>query len=340
MQLRFISITILTALLIGIYSLFPGTAIAQTPGEDNLTVYVWEFSMQNNDEKTTANRLTEDFETEVINSGLYHVIEVRELSRVEEQREFQEIIYDVTELSDKQIDGLEQNQAEAVFFGKLIFDAGSSEYIVEVKLQHLDGTLLNKKSILVNPVDLLKNEDRQRHMKNLFYQLHEDIYREQKKEQYDRISSLLNQYLMRAKDLTTHFRRLEFTLEDEAYLYDYQNAIAAYQETITDFLENQTVYVSNFRETWGAEMGEELSQVFYTVIEDFHKPYIFESLNRINEKLEEFYKLASSNKRKSDAVREEILERRAILLTNTDSHLGKVELSILSFLKELQEQLK
>jgi hypothetical protein len=90
-----------------------------------LSVYVWEFSAQHteDDAKKLANLLTNDFETELSQSGFYVVLEIRERGRLNEQRALQELIFNVSELSEEERNQLKDKQAEAVFFGKLIYNA-------------------------------------------------------------------------------------------------------------------------------------------------------------------------------------------------------------------------
>ena len=173
-------------LLAGMLSLATKMAFTQSQEAPQMIVYVWDFSTYNTDidMAMVANRLTEEFETEVNNSGFYQLKEVRELSRVREQIELQKLINDVSELSVGQLGQLQEYQAEAVFFGKLIYDQGNQQYIIEVKLQHLDGRILQKKSLIVNHSDLLKNEDLRNHMQKLFYLLHEERYQARLQKQY------------------------------------------------------------------------------------------------------------------------------------------------------------
>ena len=95
-------------LLAGMLSFASMMAFTQGQEVKQQTVYVWDFSTQNTDMAMVANRLTEEFETEVTNSGFYRLIEVRELSRVREQIELQKLINDVAELSAGQKGQLQQ----------------------------------------------------------------------------------------------------------------------------------------------------------------------------------------------------------------------------------------
>ena len=324
-------------LLAGMLSFVTMMAFTQNQEVEQQVVYVWDFSTHNTDMAMVANRLTEEFETEVTNSGFYRLIEVRELSRVREQIELQKLINDVAELSVGQKGQLQQYQAEAVFFGKLIYDKGNQQYIIEVKLQHLDGRILQKKSLIVNHADLLRNEDLRSHMQKLFYLLHEERYQAQLQKQYALISTRLNEYLRSAKDLGTQVRRVERILDAPEYLEEYNTYIRGYDESIKDLMNNYNQYESDFREVWGPEAGQELSAIFQAIIQDFHTPYVFEPLNKLNEDIVKYW--ASSSTKQRPPLREKTLKHRDVLQIGLDGNLEQLSRSISDFLNKLNEKL-
>ncbi|MCB9264790.1 MAG: hypothetical protein H6558_07190 [Lewinellaceae bacterium] len=324
-------------LLAGMLSFVTMMAFTQNQEVEQQVVYVWDFSTHNTDMAMVANRLTEEFETEVTNSGFYRLIEVRELSRVREQIELQKLINDVAELSVGQKGQLQQYQAEAVFFGKLIYDTGNQQYIIEAKLQHLDGRILQKKSLIVNHADLLRNEDLRNHMQRLFYLLHEDRYQARMQKQYALASGKLNGYLRHAKDLSTQVRRVERILDSPEYLEEYNIYITGYDESIRDIMNNHTQYENDFRDAWGPETGRELSAIFQAIIQDFHTPYVFKSLNNLNEEIVNFWANASAKQQKN--LREKVLKHRDILQKGLDGNLEQLSRSIGHFLNKLEEKL-
>ena len=326
-------------LLAGMLSLATKMAFTQSQEAPQMIVYVWDFSTYNTDidMAMVANRLTEEFETEVNNSGFYQLKEVRELSRVREQIELQKLINDVSELSVGQLGQLQEYQAEAVFFGKLIYDQGNQQYIIEVKLQHLDGRILQKKSLIVNHSDLLKNEDLRNHMQKLFYLLHEERYQARLQKQYLLASTKLNEYLRAAKDLSTQVRRVERILDAYEYLEEYNAYIVGYNKSITDLMDNHNQYESNFREAWGPEAGRELSAIFQAIIQDFHTPYVLESLNKLNEGIVKYW--ANPSNKQRELIREKTLKHRDRLQNGLDGNLEQVSRSISDFLNKLNEKL-
>lgn len=324
-------------LLAGMLSFAPTMAFAQNQEVEQQVVYVWDFSTHNTDMAMVANRLAEEFETEATNSGFYQLIEVRELSRVREHIELQKLINDVAELSAGQLGELQQYQAEAVFFGKLIYDENNQQYIIEIKLQHLDGRILQKKSLIVNHADLLRNEDLRSHMQRLFYLLHEDRYQARLKKQYVLASAKLNEYLRQAKDLGAQVRRVEWILSAPEYLEEYNTYITGYDESIKDLMDNHSQYESDFRKAWGPEAGRELSAIFQAIIQDFHTPFVFDSLNKLNEDIVKYWASASTKQQKT--LREKILKHRDSFQTGLDGNLEQLSQSIGDFLNKLNERL-
>jgi len=161
-------------------------------------------------------------------------------------------------------------------------------------LQHMDGRLLRKGSLYLDPSDLIMNENRRAKIHQLFENVHEDIFEEQrkvlqrqKKDNYELISQKLNLYLWRTEDLITQFRRLDLSLLSQEYLEEYNQTIYHYNALINDFLENHCKYESDFRNIWGADLGEKLQHSFEKIL-DFHERYMFKSLNRRNEQIPRF----------------------------------------------------
>ena len=301
-------------------------ALSQPPEATSLSVYVWEFAAQNvkEDARHQVDLLTNDFETEMTQSGLYEVLEIRERSRLDEQRALQDIIFNIEELSEADRQTLQEKQAEAVFFGKLIYNERSRENILEVKLQHLDGRILRKGSIYLNPSDLIMNDSRRAIVKRLFMAVHEDIYAAQRqalhqrrKVQYDLITEKLNQFVRRTEDLTTQFRRLDFQLLNQAYINEYSQAILRYNEVITDIKEQQDQYLSDFGAVWGTDFGRQLTDVLDQVI-DFHDQYILNTLNRRNEEISR-YQLAKNKKARQALQAELERDRRTFTETMNDA---------------------
>jgi hypothetical protein len=222
--------------------LFASFLFSQPAGKEEpskIKISVWEFSNQfvEESEKKHANRLTNDFETEVTQSGFYDVIELRERAQLEEQRALHQLIFNIEELSEEERSQLEEQQTEAVFFGKLIYSDDSKEYTLEAKLQHMNGRLLRKGSVYLNQSDLSTNENRRAKIRELFMDVHKQIYEAQRqaklklqKEQYELIVQKLNKHIARTEDLTTQFRRLDLSLVSQEYLDEYNQSIYRYNE--------------------------------------------------------------------------------------------------------------
>lgn len=311
----------------------------------HLNVYVWEFATQHaeGDAKKIANLLTNDFETELTQSGFYEVLEIRERSRLDEQRALQQLIFNVDELSEEERHQLEDKRAEAVFFGKLIYNEQSKENILEVKLQHMDGRLLRKGSIYLNPSDLIMNETRRSKVNELFTEVHQDIFEAQQQAlekartaQYEIVAEKLNQYMRRAEDLTTQFRRLDLSLLSEQYMEEYTQSIYRYDEVIQDLLEKHTAYESDFKARWDADLSDQLTRIFEQVM-DFHHRYIFKSLNKRNEQITRFAK--THNKRERQKLEADLKEEKKSFEETMNDQWPVIRSDIEQFMYRLRRQL-
>lgn len=310
-----------------------------------LRVYVWEFSTQNTveDSKKLANLLTNDFETELIQSGFYTVLEIRELSRLEEQRTIQQLIFNISELSEQERHQLEGEKAQAVFFGKLIYDEQSKQIILEVKLQHLDGRILRKGSIYLNPSELIMIKTRRAKIHELFTEVHDEIFQAQRQAleedrtvQFEFISEKLNQYIRRTDDLTTQFRRLDLSLLSPQYLEEYTQCIYRYDTVIQDLLEKHTLYENDFKNVWGSSLGDQLPGVFKSIL-DFHQRYIFKSLNKRNEQIIRFGQ--APNKREKQKLEEELNKEKRTFEETMNDQWPVVKSNVEQFLYNLREQI-
>lgn len=310
-----------------------------------LSVYVWEFSVQHTkeDARKLANLLTNDFETELTQSGFYEVLEIRERSRLNEQRALQQLIFNVNELSEEERNQLKDKRAEAVFFGKLIYNEESKENTLEVKLQHMDGRLLRKGSIYLNPSELIMNETRRSKIHELFTEAHEDIFEAQRRAlqearqaQYEIITEKLNRYIRRTEDLTTQFRRLDLSLLSPEYVEEYTQTIYRYDEVIQDLLEKHAQYQSDFGLVWDAVLSDQLTSVFKQVL-DFHHRYIFKSLNKRNEQITRF--AISQNKKEKQDMEADLRKEKRTFEETMNDQWPVIKSDVEQFLYNLRGQL-
>lgn len=297
-----------------IFILAAQLGFAQPAAEESpkLRVYVWEFATQYMDKeaKILANLITNDFETEVSQSGLYELIEIRELADLREHRDLQKLIYDIDELTEEEGGHLKNKRAEAVFFGKLIYQETTQQYTLEAKLQHLDGEILKKGNVHPDYLELIGPETRQLQVHELFVQVHKDFYEAQRRnlqqarrKQYKIISEKINLFQVRLEDLGTQFRRLDLSLLSPEYVQEYQEAIEGYDEMIDDLLEKRITYEMDFNDVWDVESAMQLSEIFKK-LDGFHSSYIHKWLNKRNEEIERVYQ--ERNKQKRKKLEEEI----------------------------------
>jgi hypothetical protein len=310
-------------------------------------VYVWEFSTQDTGKATKklAHQLTNDFETELIQSGFYEVLEIREFSRLEEHRDLQRLIFNLHELSEEERHQLYDQKAEAVFFGKLIHDESSKQVILEIKLQHMDGRILRKGSIYLEPSELIMIKSRRAKILELFTEVHEEIFEAQRQAleekrttQFELITEKLNQYIRRTEDLTTQFHRLDVDLlKVEGYVQEYAQCLSRYDTVITDLLEKHTLYENNFKVVWATDLGDQLTRVFEQIL-DFHYRYIFKSLQKRNDLMIRFGK--TKNKSESQKLKDDLIKEKREFENTMNDQWPVVKSDIEQFLYHFRSQLK
>ena len=108
---------IVTILLLSVLCLAPETMKAMdSPSNNDSIVYVWDFSVNDSSIKDIGSMLTDDFETELINSGLYTVLERRHYNRVLSHRNLENRIANIQTLPPASKDSLKANKAGVVIF--------------------------------------------------------------------------------------------------------------------------------------------------------------------------------------------------------------------------------
>jgi Spy/CpxP family protein refolding chaperone len=207
----------------------------------------------------------------------------------------------------------------------------------------MDGWLLWKGSIYLNPSELIMNETRRSKIHELFYKAHEDIFQAQqqalqeaRQAQYAIITEKVNQYIRRVEDLTTQFRRLDLSLLSPEYFEEYTQAIYRYDEVIRDLLEKHAQYESDFKAVWDAHLGGQLTSVFEQVL-DFHHRYIFKSLNKRNEQITRFAK--TKNKKERQDMEADLKKEKRIFEETMNDQWPVIKSNVERFLYNLRGQL-
>lgn len=200
-----LSIRFLIAILIGILPVRAQSVASPVVNNDSI-VYVWDFSVSDPSIKKIGSMLTNDFETELINSGLYTVLERRRFNRVLAQQNLEAKIAEIQNLPTVSMDSLKAIRAGVVIFGEVKDDIDSGVYEVTVTFQKLNEVILRKGSILIGRGLIADNQTRKKYMKDLVDLLHAKELLAAKKEQYDLVSKTLATYIIRVKDVQKRFQ--------------------------------------------------------------------------------------------------------------------------------------
>lgn len=301
-------------------------------------VYVWDFTVSGPSIKKIGNQLTNDFETELINSGLYTVLERRRYHRVLAHQNLENEIADVQNLSATSIDSLKAIKAGVVIFGEVKDDIESGEYEVTVTFQSLNEVILRKGSILMKRGLINDNQTRKNAMKALLDRLHQKELMTEKKEQFDIVSKVLSTYMVRVKDVQKEYRDISgFAFNDQNYLEALGQRISAYNDVFDDLHNNGAKYQMDFAKRWKAQMAQDLDAIFRGILDDIHKTHILK-LDRVRVKIGNYGSsdVKSSEKKK---MRKEILEDVREITDDLKTQIDIMDLKISTFQSQIRAEM-
>lgn len=298
-------------------------------------VYVWDFSVSDSSIEEIGTMLTNDFETELINSGLYTVLERRRYQRVLAHQNLAKKIADVQNMPAAARDTLKANRAGVVIFGEVKDDIDSGVYEVTVTFQKLNEVILRKGSILIGRGLIRDNQTRKQFMKDLVDVVHAKELLAAKKEQYNSISNLLETYIIRVRDVRKEFHDVtKYALEDRNYLNEIIDIVGNYNASFNELNNHGAKYQTDFSKHWGVVRGQELQAIIDNILDDIHKTYILK-LDKV--------RLAISDYRQSELSKKEKKKRKAEILKDvkntTDdlkTQIDIIDLKINTFLSQLR----
>lgn len=270
-------------------------------------VYVWDFSVSDPSIKEIGTMLTNDFETELINSGLYTVLERRRYNRVLAHQNLEKKVADIKNLPSASIDTLKANRAGVVIFGEVKDDIDSGVYEVTVTFQSLDEVILRKGSVLIGRGLIRDNQTRKKFMKDLVDVVHSKERLTAKKEQYNLISGILATYMVRVKDVQNRFQDISlFAFDDKNYLEELGKTIFAYNDIFDTLTANRSKYHLDFTKYWEESRGQELEAIFSGILDNIHTTYILK-LDKVRVAIWEYGK-SDAGKKEKKKMRSDILK--------------------------------
>ena len=325
-------------LLLGCISPFNARPMDITITHNNSIVYVWDFNVSHDSLRARAADLTEDFETELIRSGLYTVLERRKYNRVLAHQSMEVRISGIQNLSTASKDSLKAIRADIVIFGELKYDFQSGVYEVTVTFQRLDEVILKKESVLIERPLIDHNQTRKKSMRELLGKVHSWEAMAAKKIQYDKVSKLLANYMLRVKDVQKEFRDVvEFAFDNDNYFEELIRIVEDYNEVFIDLNNNGAEYHMNFIKQWNEPRGRELKDIFNGIENDIHRSYILK-LDRVRKDIISYRSGNMSNsqkKAKKDRIVRSLMETTADLKTQIEI----MDLKINTFLSHLMVEL-
>ncbi|TMM58023.1 hypothetical protein FEE95_00940 [Maribacter algarum] len=320
-----------------IFAALPGLIhpIVELNSTNDSIVYVWDFSVSDDSIRKIGNQLTNDFETELINSGLYTVLERRRYNRVMAHKNMETEMAEIRSLPLASLDSLRAFQAEVVIFGEVKDDIDSGEYEVIVTFQSLGEVILRKGSILIKRGLIRDNLTRKNAMKKLLDRLHAHELLAAKKEQYDQVSRVLATYMVRVKDVQKEFQDMaNFAFDNQNYFNALAEKIEDYNEVFDDVHNNGATYHMNFSKHWNKPRSQELEAILSGILNDIHKTNILK-LDKVRIAIGEYGRSTYSNSEKKK-MREEILKDIKIITNDLDTQIDIMDLKINTFQSQLK----
>lgn len=301
-------------------------------------VYVWDFSVSDTSIKKIGVQLTNDFETELINSGLYTVLERRRYNRVLAHQNLEKKIAEIQNLSDASIDSLKAIRAGAVIFGEVKDDIDSGVYEVTVTFQSLNQIILRKGSILIGRGLIADNQTRKNAMKELVNLLHTKEILAAKKEQYESVSKILATYLVRVKDIQKGFQDVAgFALENQLYYEELAQRIFEYNDIFDEIHNNGATIQMDFAKQWKEPRGEELRVLFGNILDDIHKTHILK-LDKVRMAIWEFER-STAGKSEKRKMKDEIIKNVKETTDDLERQINIIEPKISTFLSHLRVEM-
>lgn len=307
-------------------------------GSNDSIVYVWDFGVSDPSIKKIGAMLTNDFETELINSGLYTVLERRRYNRVLAHQNLESQIRGVQNLPTASVDSLKAISAGTVIFGDIKDDIDSGVYEVTVTFQSLNEIILRKGSILIGRGLIADNQTRKNAMKDLLDRLHAKELMAAKKEQYDRVSKVLSTYMVRVKDVQKEFADMAlFAFDDQNYMEELGSRIRDYNEIFDDLNNYGPKYLTDFTGQWKEPRGQELDAIFSGILDDIHKTQVLK-LDKVRISIGEYQRSSLSNSEKRKR-REEILKEIKAITDDLKTQIDIMDLKISSFQSHIRTEM-
>lgn len=319
----------------------------QAQDDKKLKVYVKNFTYNNVILERISENLTSEFETELVKSGIYEVLERNRFDRLKKAMETEKKINDVRGIDSAAIDSLKAYNAEALFFGDVEYYSDDGRCKVTITLQNIyQGNNIKKDHITIVLGDLKNPKLRGDFVKALLNKLHAKEAVSLKEEQLNIIEGKLSTYRARVKEVIDVFEeKIDYLLimsntELIPHLDEIEQKRIAFNEIWNDLNANKVEYTKNFSKHWGDDSRIALEYVYSETMEDFHpefKSYINYLLTRINEHRKADFRNKKKRKEAKSKLAQEI--KRELLKVIDEDYYTDVDKKINSFLNALRAEI-
>ena len=292
--MKYIAITF-SLVLMHCHLLFASDENDFTLANDSI-VYVWDFSVNNAEMREVALMLTSDFETELIQSNLYTVLQRRRYDKVLAHQKMEDRISGVDGLSKQSKDSLQAIKAQIVVFGEVIDDIEDGRIEVKVSFQSLNSIILREGKVLFQRGDRKNNVARKKYMRQLFLKLHEKEITAAKNKELEKVSNLLSTYLVRVKNVQKSYQDVgQIALDEPRYFDELAEVINDYNLIFEQIHNNPDKIKNDFSSQWGATKGKELNSIIKYLLDDVHKVEVLR-LDKVRIDIWEYYNQVESKK--------------------------------------------
>ncbi len=315
---------------------FTGKSVASQFVNNDSIVYVWDFGVKDASLREIGTMLTNDFETELINSGLYTVLERRRYSRVLAHQNMENKISEIQNLPTASMDSLKAIRAGVVIFGEVKDDIDSGVYEVTVTFQNLSEVILRKGSILIGRGLIRDNQTRKEKMKDLVDIVHAKELLAAKKEQYNFVSNMLETYMVRVIDVQKEFQDVtKYALENPIILDEMVQIINDYNVIFIEINNNRAKYQLDFNTHWEATRALELQTILNDILDDIHKKHILK-LDKVRMQIMAYGELSKSAKKQK---KKEILKEVKKIIDDLEREIDIINPKLSTFLSQLRTEI-
>ena len=276
----------------------------------SIRCYVWDFATHEGKKTLTTETLTGEFEEKLAQSSLFTVLERKNLAGLMAQIDNEKAIFELLHISQRSLDTLRVRAAEAVFFGELFDDLKSGSYKVTVSLQRFDQSKLVW-SVHIPHGKIDDAETREDAMEDLVVKIGKSIdlpnIKIRKQSTFDLITSMLNEYYLRAANLTDGFSSLtDRALVSTNSFNELASVVTRYNSIFDSLKIDAPALEADVTRDWDdRNASDHLHEVLTSILDDIHPVEII-VFNRTLQQVQSILNKTLSDEKQVDALKLEI----------------------------------